>query len=183
MESIEVANGCVFFIGHEVVPFEKIYGMYKEGLQSAGMRITGDRETANEIVDFLLIDVCRRNDVFASIVELKAYLYRACKNRSIDYLRSMKRRSVRIEDLEGHADLSVSSVEDEIVSVETLKGMVREVGCLPKRMRTILVLSYVNRYSAVEIARLMEVSENSVYNKRSQALKRLRLNLVVNNVI
>ncbi|GGH59848.1 RNA polymerase sigma-70 factor (ECF subfamily) [Filimonas zeae] len=166
-----------FVIGDESLSFSDVYFMYSGTLFEHSFRITKDTEASLEIVDFLLIKVSQIRPSYKSSGDFKNFLFKSCANRSLNYLRSEKRRRAAQTEAMRHGDYVLNSIEDMLVTRERFKEAMIAVKTLPQGMQSIFIHSFINERTPKEIAVLLNVPETSVYTQRSQALKRLRLTL------
>jgi RNA polymerase sigma factor FliA len=81
-------------------------------------------------------------------------------------------------DAENHADASVASPTQKLVEsehVEHLKGLISR---LPEQQRKVLALYYYEELNLRQVGEVLRVSESRVSQIRSQALRRLKAELI-----
>lgn len=107
---------------------------------------------------------------------IKAYLYRAAKNRAFDFLKGKGNKVASTEE-EGMEALSYSDPVLELINNDLADAIDRSVEKLPERCRLIFTLSWQENLTYVEIAEVLGLSEKTVENQISRAFKKLRKHL------
>jgi RNA polymerase sigma-70 factor, ECF subfamily len=102
---------------------------------------------------------------------LKAYLYSAVRNQSINYL---KRKNIPHENIEiaDKENVISDSYADGLVTHKELKddinALLRQI---PEKRRIIFILSRIDGLSYKEIAETLSISANTVQNQMVEAIK------------
>jgi RNA polymerase sigma-70 factor (ECF subfamily) len=162
-------------------------------------RIVGSAHDAEDLLQETLLAAWRGLERFEERASVRAWLYRIATNRSLDALRSSRRRP---EDqrmtqmpeptrwnepvwLEPYPDLLLEGIPDEApgpeARYETKEALALAfiVGLqhLPPQQRAVLVLRDVLGYRAAEVAEMLETSEASVNSllRRARAAFESRL--------
>jgi RNA polymerase sigma-70 factor (family 1) len=104
---------------------------------------------------------------------IKAWLYSAVRNASIDHLRKVKRLRVSESGLQSTTTIE-ESVLHTIVQTETIDHIVQTIGKLPPQCRRIFRLFYLHGKSYNEIAQELNLSPQTVRNQKQRATKLLR---------
>lgn len=114
----------------------------------------------------------------AGVMNAVAFLYTAAKNASLDYLKVEANLKVRENQF---SYLQQPGITDEQVvaevKAEILKQIYTEIEALPKQAREIFKLSFINGWKIRQIADHMKLTDQTVMNQKSRALKILRLTL------
>jgi RNA polymerase sigma-70 factor (ECF subfamily) len=105
---------------------------------------------------------------------LESYLHSAGRYKALNHIRNLKRREeIHQALLEGKTVESDES--EERMETEELEKVISEaIDSLPARCRKIFLLSREKDLSYKEIAKLLDISLNTVENQMSIALKKLR---------
>jgi RNA polymerase sigma-70 factor (TIGR02960 family) len=150
-------------------------------------RMLGSFEEAEDVVQEVLLQAWRRRGDLERPEHLRAWLYKIATNRSLDHLRSTKRRPVNVSSykdlpwLEPYPDrllAEAAPAETEpdaaVVATETISlAFLAVLQLLPPRQRAALVLRDVLDWPAAEVAELLELSLPAV----NSALQRARATL------
>ena len=153
--------------------FIDVYNLHWSELHAYTFNILRNNVLAEDIVQEVFMDFWKRMDKLQ--VDLpRAYLFKAVKNKCASQFAKQKLDNVQIEKI---ADL-LQELDDEnyseikIILLEEIKTTANKV--LPKRCFQIFKLRFYNQLSYKEIAIQLKISENTVENQVSKALKLLR---------
>lgn len=155
--------------------FDFFFNYYYPGLcvYAQNMFSLPEEETKNMVQDvFLKFWNDRRKIVITTSV--RSYLFVSVKNRSLDYLKKKKRQGTKIE-FEGK-DFSEEAIDTYVLSeLETL--FKESLDKLPARCREVFELSRFEGLKNRDIAKQLDISEKTVENQMTKALKILKVEL------
>lgn len=159
----------------EMVAFEAIYKRYWRRLYIAAYRRIGTREACEELVQDVFTGLWN-NRRKVHVQSLQVYLHSAVRYRVIDHIhREMARRSILGEPSEIMAG---ENRTEEDVLLEDLNGALqKEISKLPTRCQLVFKLSRENNLSIKQVAHELGISEKTVENQLTKAVKLLRMNL------
>jgi RNA polymerase sigma-70 factor (ECF subfamily) len=179
--------------------FRELTDAYQRELQLHIYRIVGSAQDAEDLLQETLLAAWRGLAQFEERASVRAWLYRIATNRSLDALRTSRRRpeDQRLSQmpeptrwnepvwLEPYPDALLDGVADEApgpeARYETREGIALAfiVGLqhLPPKQRAVLVLRDVLGYRAAEVAEMLKTTEASVNNllRRARAAFESRL--------
>jgi len=160
----------------DVSSFKELFNLYYEDLVSYAHRYTQQLVVSEEIVQEVFISIWeRRNEVNIS-TSIKAYLYRAVKNRTISYLKNQLPKEQSTYGISERVEF-IAKVEQED-STENLKiALNKSIAMLPNKCRTIFLLSRNEGLTYKEIADELNLSVKTVENQIGIAIKKLRIEL------
>ena len=153
---------------------KKIYDTYWKRLYIYAYSITGDRHTAEDLVQEIFISLWEKSEN-TSIVHIEAYLFRGVKYRAINLLKQEKKK-VSSEDA-----LKLIPVEEgpeyHLAYQESQELLLKTMEKLPIKCRKVFYMSRIKGYNNREIAQEMGISVRTVETHISNALRFLRLHL------
>lgn len=153
--------------------FKTLYDRYWERIyMKACQRV--DKDEAKDLVQEVMTTLWRRRkDIFTfEDGEIGRYLFTAVKYRVISHYAYSATR-IRNSDLFGGSSEPVSS---NVLETKELGAFIEsEINRLPARMRQVFRMSREDDFSIAEIARRLGLSEQTVKNQLTEALKRLRI--------
>nr|WP_295869513.1 sigma-70 family RNA polymerase sigma factor [uncultured Chitinophaga sp.] len=157
--------------------FEVLLQRYSSRLYKVVFRHTRHADTTKDILQDIFLGVWKNRRKMVVTDTVYPYLYRSAKNAVIDQALATARQvpfdAEQFESLPGYA---VSG--DEPLQVRELElAFQRSVDSLPEKMRAVILLSREQQLSAREIAAKLNISEQTVRNNISMALKSLRKSL------
>lgn len=131
------------------------------------------RDVAEEVVQEVMLELWRRRDTLVVEESLRAYLFRAARNRALNSLRhdaiAKRAEPVVAEDTVAPTGAHAQLVEEEIeVALRTA------MNDLPDRCREVFELSRVHGLRYAEIATTLGISVKTVEAQMGKALRILR---------
>lgn len=157
--------------------FTLFFERYWEEMFSIAWRRIGDEAPAKDIVQDIFVH-CWENRHHIEVEEsLAPYLFTALKYSVVRYIYRASRRTILPLSIMDLPEGEMSYQEDWISYEKLQQDIEEEIGGMPARMQEIFQLSRDKQLSIKEIARRLSLSEQTVKNQLSTALKRLRLRL------
>jgi RNA polymerase sigma-70 factor (ECF subfamily) len=159
----------------DAAAFKVLYDRYWERLYlKACQRV--DKDEAKDVVQEIMTTLWRRRkEVFTfEDGEIGRYLFTAVKYRVIShyaYSAAEIKNSALFEVLSGHVSTNPLETKELSEFIES------EVSRLPARMQQVFRMSREEDVSIPEIARNLNISEQTVKNQLTEALKRLRVSI------
>lgn len=154
--------------------FNEIYERHWDALFGAAYNILRDREACGDIVQDIFVWFWENRQVW-ELSSCRGYLLTAVKFKTANYLRNAKNRNIVIQKL----SLSNEAFsENELLEVRQLEAFIKMISDqLPERCREVFQLSRYGYLTNREIAVKLNISEKTVENQITIALKRLRQRL------
>ncbi|MEL6562216.1 MAG: RNA polymerase sigma-70 factor [Bacteroidota bacterium] len=160
----------------DVNAFQMLFNAFYENLVSYSHRFTQQQVISEEIVQDVFISLWERRRKITIQSSLKSYLYRAVKNRTINYVKNQLPKDQVTTDL--NENLTITESNDEPGSETELKEAIdKAVSHLPDKCRTIFLLSRGEGLTHKEIAAELDISTKTVENQIGIAIKKLRTSL------
>jgi RNA polymerase sigma-70 factor (sigma-E family) len=148
---------------------EDLYREHALGLVRFALLLTGDRGTAEDIVQDAFLGLHRHWDEVKDPARVLAYLRTAVVNGS----RSRYRRRVVARRLRPEPLAMVQSAEASVLAGEDRRALLAAVDMLPPRQREVLALKYFLDLGDREIAEILRISRGAVASTASRALAAL----------
>ena len=159
----------------DAAAFRALYDRYWEQLYLRACRRV-DKDEAKDIVQEVMTTLWRRrNDIFTfDDGEIGRYLFTAVKYRVITHY-AYTTAGIKNSQL---FDVMTEQVDMNSLEVRELSELIEsEVRRLPARMQQVFRLSREEDLSIADIARQLNLSEQTVKNQLTEALKRLRASI------
>jgi RNA polymerase sigma-70 factor (family 1) len=164
---------------HSADSFERLFRKFYPVLVLFARQLTRDKPAAEDIVSDVFGKLWQRQLQFASIQSAKAYLYISTRNACINHLRRSDRQAgIRKKirrDLEGATE---DFALNHIIRSEMWRQVFQQVDHLPTQCRKVMRMSFLLGYSNREIARIMQLSINTVRNQRARGIHLIRKRLM-----
>ncbi|MEO8885802.1 MAG: RNA polymerase sigma-70 factor [Mucilaginibacter sp.] len=156
--------------------FNEIYKRHWKKLYAAAFKRLKNKELAEEVVQEIFARLWFRRHSLVITTELGGYLHSSAAHIVIDYYRKELIKEKYQHSLQHNYGYD-NSTEEEIVLKDLQHTIDEEVKHLPVKCRLVYELSRVEHKTNKEIAYSLGISEKTVENHLTKALKRLRLGL------
>ncbi|UII20869.1 RNA polymerase sigma factor [Fulvivirga ligni] len=156
--------------------FNSLFDLFWEPMQSYAYSLIQDDAIAQDLLQEVWIDYWkRRRDIHTD--NIKGYLYKAIRYKCFNHLRNTKLSFIQLEIANAIA-IEPTVIEEENVLELSLK--VKSIlSKLPPRCQEIFILSRINELNNMEISKGLNISQRTVENQISYALKHLRKELEI----
>lgn len=153
-----------------------LFDNFSQGLFNYGMKIVADRELVRDCIQDLFSEIWKNHRRLTVPDAPKLYLLKALKFK---VLRESFRQHKRSAWHERHRESEFESCAETVMiadqmSVENHSAVRSALNKLTQRQREVLVLRYFEDLSHDEIAELLQLNKQSVYNLIFSALTSLR---------
>lgn len=155
-----------------------LMNIYYDNLYNYGWRFSKDDALIKDCIQEIFISLWQRRETANSILSPKYYLLRAIKNKVLKALH----KNIRISSTEHVPDeyeffyeFSIERVIiDKQISDEKGEKLKKTLSLLSKRQKEIIYLKYYQQLDHAQIAELMNISRQSIYNLLHEAIQKLR---------
>ena len=160
--------------------YEILFKSYYSTLCRYAMGIVHNRETAEDLVSDLFVKIWEQPDNFRVVSSLKHYLFRCVHNSCINHLsRSpLKFQGLDLETIEKLNTILPMKTEDNsstfLLVSELEEKFVQAINKLPAECARIFSMSRKDGLSHKDIAKVLNISENTVKVQIYRALIKLR---------
>ena len=127
------------------------------------LRITMNREEAEDVVQETMMKVWRRREEWPQIESMEAFCMTICRNLSLDKLRLMDNQSQSLDDDYDPIDRSRNANPEELAIQNDRARLVRQlISQLPERLRSCMQLRDIEGKSYRDIAEIIGITEQQV---------------------
>lgn len=162
--------------------FVQIYNQHIHDLLSYGYRVTSDRQLIKDSIQDLFLHLWHSRKSLKDTDSVRFYLYRSLRNR---ILRNGEKNNHAAIDSAGLFENIIGelSFEDDLIANEQLTEqhlrLKHAIQQLPKRQQEIIQLRYYHDFSFDEIAKMMNINNQSVRNLLHRAITELRQHFIL----
>lgn len=156
--------------------FTEIYHQYWKLLFSVAANKLDNLAEAEEVVQEVFADLWKRRDQINIRQSLKSYLAAAVKFQVYNLL-DKRYRQRHHEQLLQQDHFTISHVEEQYDLKALQEQLQQTTARLPERCRLVYEMSREDGLSNKEIAQSLDISEKTVENQMTKALKHLRTSL------
>jgi RNA polymerase sigma-70 factor, ECF subfamily len=156
---------------------KELFDKYFYQLVLHSFRFTDDYKQSEEIVQDVFVKVWQNFEQIENISNFNAYLYKAVRNSSLNFIRHIKIRQKYVEDFSNTHIENEKAAEELIIDSEKENQIHNAINKLPENWREAIILSKYDKLKYLEIAQKMNISEKTVEKYISKALQFLRVEL------
>jgi RNA polymerase sigma-70 factor (ECF subfamily) len=161
-------------IYHEFYPF--IYSYVHK-------RIFASPSTADIVADSFT-KLLQKRGSFKNLRIVKSYLFQTAKNGCLDYLKHARLEREKALVIEKREQALREDIFDPFESQGELLTMIfKQIEKLPRKCRQIFMLYYTDCLTITEIANRLGISEKTVSNQKTIAIKILKMKLTKMNTL
>jgi RNA polymerase sigma-70 factor, ECF subfamily len=157
--------------------FEILYKRFQPSLFQYASYLTGNPNEASEIVNDVFIAVWHKKSSLSYDISLKSYLYRAVKNKCINFLKKQKLDTVNDDDTINA--ISSYQTDQSIIDKEQRLILEKVMNTLPPKCKQIFSMSRIDELKNAEIADLLDISIKTVEAQITKALKIFKKKLTI----
>ena len=168
---------------NNVSVFNTIYLHYSKPLYIYLLHKLRDPELCSDVLQDIFVTVWEKRDELKIDISLKAYLYQAARYKIVDIYRRDVKYQKYLAELAGYIIVDPSTITDRIDQRKKLEEIENAVNNLPEKMKEIFILSRFEHQSTRDIASKKNLSQQTVKNQISKALRILRINYMGADII
>lgn len=157
--------------------FERIFLEYWEKMYNTCFHFTGDGAIAEELVQDIFRSLWERRDNLLIDNGIENYLVRAARLKSFEYLRNAAIETRNLREISYTTPATENHTENLIYYNALTEQVGRIVNALPEQCQRVFRMSRENGMNNKEIAHSLAISEKTVENQITKALRTLRLHL------
>ncbi len=156
--------------------FDSLYREFHPALCAFANSIVRNRTAAEDVVQDVFVNLWTKRGELSTPTTPRAYLYSAVRNRSLNHLRSISTGDAwaESEKAEAASTQAVDSAQTILEQRDVKDQIEHALRRLSPRALVAAKLRWYEQMSYAEIAEAMGISEKSVENQLSRALKALR---------
>jgi RNA polymerase sigma-70 factor (ECF subfamily) len=151
----------------------RIYEKYLNHLLTLAMALLNDAGRAEDVVHDVFVSFAGSAKDFKLAGNLKSYLTTCVMNRARDRIRAGRRGPLQL-DADQAVSSSLNGPDHAIISSEESQLLNRGIAQLPAEQREVVVLHLKGEMTFREIAKLHNVSVNTVQGRYRYGLSKLR---------
>ena len=155
--------------------FEQLFRLYYKELHRSAFRYLRDSESAEEIVQQVFLRLWEKNWEEEVHTSLKAYLYRAIYNESMNFLKK-EQRKMKYQSYQQSRQEVVPAVDQSAKDLD--QKLQLALAGLPEKSRIVFELSRFQEMKYKDIADTLDLSIKTVEGHMSKALRHLRIELI-----
>lgn len=155
--------------------WQQLVNRYQSALYYFGLRLLGSKEDANDLLQDVLMVLCRNLGQYRGDSSFKSWLFGIANYRAMDMLRKRKPS----DDDNTLAEMATDTPEmaTQLADLQQQQQVRQQLRSLPVEQRLVLELKFYQQFTFDEIASQLAISSNTVKSRFYAALDKLRLKL------
>lgn len=157
--------------------FKNIHNSIRTSLLFFAKGLIKNEEAAKDIIQESFIKLWKKKEDFKTAENVKAFLYISTRNSCLDFLKHQNLRNDKhqqlsyINPIQSEAE---NHYEHHQIKTQLLEILNNEIKNLPAGPRKVFELIYYKEMEVPDVAILLGISEKTVMNQRSTAIKLLK---------
>jgi RNA polymerase sigma factor (sigma-70 family) len=153
--------------------FDSVYETLFPVIYRVSLRVTGDREVAEDLCHEAFIKLMERSDIIPDLEQSKYWLIRVVKNLSLNHEKRRAREKKAFSKLTRLSPVLADSSEKQVMKQETRADVQSALNGLPYNLRVPLVFREYGDLSYKQIGALLGITESNVKVRIFRARERL----------
>ena len=142
------------------------------------LKFSKDTGLVSDCIQEVFISLWQRRESATTILSIKYYLLRAVKNKVLKAIHTNQKSARYANEQHGYEFFQEFSIEKQIIekqiSEEKAERLKQALSFLSKKQQEIIYLKYYQHLDYAQIADLMSITRQSVYNLLHEAIQKLR---------
>ena len=150
---------------------EQLVRAYSDPLVRFAYCFVKDSAAAEDIMEDAFATLVFKRKRFHESDNLRAYLYKTVRNKSVDYLRAHKKQT-RLDDVERVS--FTADGEADVIRLENARAVYRCMQKLSPQYAEVLYLTYFEDHTIQELCKILKRTKKQIYNLLSRAKTSLK---------
>ena len=158
--------------------FNTLFKKYKSFVDNVLFQYIKDMDEAKDVTNIVFLKVYEKLSTFTAYNSFGGWLRIIANRTAIDYLREMKNKRYTLGDSDDRLSLDVSGSdgENELVNRLTYEQVLKEFDKLPKHMKQICTLFYVENMTTEQISKALNIPTGTIKSILSRTRRRIKQN-------
>jgi RNA polymerase sigma-70 factor (family 1) len=158
----------------DATAYKKLFFLLFLPLKNFAAAIVKSKETAEEVVSDIFVEIWARRKQLLEIEDLRMYIYISVRNASLRRLQqSQKGKILSLDDLNVEFASTDPDAAASLISNELVQKIENAIEQLPPQCKIIYKLAKEDKLKYKEIAQLLTISVKTIDNQLATALKKI----------
>ena len=154
--------------------FRLFMDMYSKDLYHFALGYVNNRETAEEIVSDVFLEVWNNRQNLHEILQIKSWLLVIVRNKAISYLRKEHPdNTISFDEIADYHIPLVQSPDHNIISKEEIQKINHAISSLPPKCKEVFMLAKIEKMPYKEIAKILNISVKTINIHIAKALNHI----------
>jgi RNA polymerase sigma-70 factor (family 1) len=157
--------------------YKGIFDHYYREIFHFAWKMIGTKEDAEDLTIQVFTKLFQRRNQFTTEANIKAFLYISIRNLCLNFLRDKKRRNIRHEQFVSNMENEQRFLYEYEIKSDILDLVQRAINNLPDTYQRVFRLLILEERKPAEVAELLHISVDTVYQQKKRAIQLLRMRL------
>ncbi|MCQ2112520.1 MAG: RNA polymerase sigma factor [Bacteroidaceae bacterium] len=158
----------------KVISFKNDILPLKDKLFRLALRITRNREEAEDIVQDTLMKIWSQRDNWSKIQNIETFSMTICRNRALDIQQKHERMVVSLDEETHDRPDNATPADEQMIQAQKFGAISKAISQLPEKQRTIIQLRDIEGKPYQEIADIIGISLQDVKVNLFRARQKLK---------
>jgi RNA polymerase sigma-70 factor (family 1) len=154
--------------------FDEVFLKYHKSLCFFAFKYLKSNEDAEEVVQSVFLKIYEKHLKLDTYDEIRAFLYKSVYNACLNFIRSRERQLNRETFYFSQVTQEAEPHINDILRAELIGILNQELTHIPKIQADIIRMSYFEELSNEEIAKVLNLSIQTIKNYKNMGLKHIR---------
>jgi RNA polymerase sigma factor (sigma-70 family) len=155
--------------------WQQLVNRHQSALFYFGLRLLGSADDANDLLQDVLMVLCRNLGQYRGDSSFKSWLFGIANYRAMDMLR--RRKYNESDDALSEITDETPGLSEQLTTQQQQQQVQQQLRNLPLEQRLVLELKFYQQFTFDEIASQLAISSNTVKSRFYAALDKMRLQL------
>ena len=167
----------------DVRSFKLLFDVYNKRLLHYAEQVLKDKMDAEDIVSDTFQKAWEKREEMLNLKHFSGFIFLTNRNSCFTHLKQDKRNQHTHREASYVQGETEESIEHEIIKNEVLGEIYHRIEKLPRKCRTIFVLTMLKGLSTKEVADQLGISERNVLNQKNRAIHLIRTDLYLQALV
>jgi RNA polymerase sigma-70 factor (family 1) len=156
-----------------------VYEKYFRVVTYFSFQLVKNKDEAENIAMEVFLKYIDRKDKFTSDNSVKSFLFKAARNRCIDYLRKQKSSKNYLRHIASLGEENLDITENnELILANIIQAVYAEIENLPQQRKAVFKAIYFEGKNTAAIAHELGISPQTVLNQKSKAIHAIKIKII-----
>lgn len=157
--------------------FRKVFDCFYQAVFYFARKLLGNKEEAEEITLEAFQKLFERHNKFATVSNIKAFLFITTRNLCLNFIRSIQNNHGKYKEFVQKMEDDHKLMLENDTELAIMDMLATAINNLPEACQRIFRLLYFEGFKPAEVAEKLQISVDNVYNQRKRAIQLLRISL------
>ena len=158
--------------------FQLLYNKYWDKLYGIALLKVHNEDEVSDIIQDLFVTIWVKRKELNINTNVDLYLYRALKNRITNYYKKKYLTEEKVNEFAGKNAGKTDAEAEGLCSYKEIEIIInKELESMPDKMKQVFLMSRDEQLSSKKISELLSISDQTVRNQISKAIKRIKITL------